>query len=581
MSITRRAFSAVALAGVIGAAPRDDGDLKIATLDSCRKVRADFAFIDQPRPSVRLHAPRNSRETFQIVMQCGDPGPRYARLFAEFDSGASSRWFPTGSIELFHVHRFEISERSNAQGATGSWPDPLAPISAPVRVFSDAPVCVWVRIRIGSTTPVGTYAGAVSIDFGASNRRRVNFEIEVHSPTLPSDPTLPFLVGLDWDSLRRVEAPGDGGQAHLDQILPGYLETLSIAGATPFNPFDRLPDLPANAGDLVAFDDIDRRIEAFRIGPGTPVAVPFSLAAPVDAQAQPLFSEAWRTKATQYLRAVADHYEKRGLLSRAFVYVAEADEPIRRGQIEQIVRFRDFLSQADPRLRFAQTIHARCVDCEADALRLLDAPSVLWTPNIAFYDGKALAKIDGGIGVAPSGWPGAFDAAVRSSGREIWWYFNPATDILPPRDQPAYPNLYIDHDAMAHRVIGWMAWDQRISGYGHWMATLWRAPADPWSGPPRGFSGHGPNGDGVLLYPASGAQEATGQPLSQRPATSIRLEMLRETGQDHKLLVLAEQRLGREAVQPFVRKLFRSLEQFSLDPGPMREARLAILKGLS
>jgi Domain of unknown function (DUF4091) len=581
MLVTRREFGALALAGAARAAPSASAGVKVAIVDSALKVRGNFEVIDEASPKVRLHAPRNCRETFQIALQ----GPvgllRPARIYAQVDAGQSANWFPPDSIELFLAHSFEIDRASNARGGTGVWPDPLVPITAPVPIGPDAATVVWVRIAVASATPVGAYSGAILIDSGPASQRRITFELEVFSPVLPVEPTLPFVVGLDWESLRRVEAPTADREAFLRDVLPGYLDALRIAGATPFNPFDRLPDLPS--GDKpVAFDEIDSRIDALQIGrANTPIAIPFSLAAPVDSSLHPLFSESWRVEALRYLRQVASHYEQRDFLRRCFLYLAEADEPIRRQQIEQIARFRKFLSEADPRIRMAQTIHARCLDCETDTLQALEGPSVLWTPNVSFYDGKALAQVDGAIGIAPSGWPGAFDDSVRRSGREIWWYFNPATDALAKPSQPNYPNLYIDHDAMAHRIIGWMAWDQQISAYGHWMATFWRTPANPWSGAPRGEAENGPNGDGVLLYPAHGAEEATGQPMANGPATSIRLEMLRETGQDHKLLVLAEQRLGRDAVRPLTQELFRGLEQFTLDPRPMREARLAILKSLS
>lgn len=580
MLVTRREFGGLALAGAAGSAQSASADVKVAIVDSARKVRRDFEVIDEATPKARLHAPRNSRETFQIALQANAGPPRPAHIYAQVDAG-SLRWFAPETIELFLAHSFEIDQPSNAEGATGAWPDPLVPISAPVRIGPSAPTIVWVRIAVASATPVGAYSGAIVIDFGPAKQRRVTFEVEVFSPVLPVEPSLPFIVGIDWESLRRVEAPTADRAAFLGDILPRYFDAFRIAGAMPFNPFDRFPDLPPH-GQPVAFDEVDSRIDALQIrGGNTPIAIPFSLAAPVDPSVHPLYSQDWRMEAQRYLREVASHYERRDLLRRSFVYLAEADEPIRRRQIEQIVLFRKFFAEADPRIRWAQTIHARCLDCKEDALQALEGPTVLWTPNISFYDGKALAEVDGAIGIAPSGWPGAFDASVRRSGREIWWYFNPATDALPKPHQPSYPNLYIDQDAMAHRVIGWMAWDQQVSAYGHWMATFWRNPANPWTGPPRGEAAKGPNGDGVLLYPARGAEDATGQPMAKGPATSIRLEMLRETGQDHKLLVLAEQRLGRDVLRSLARKLFRGLEEFTLDPRPMREARLAILKSLS
>ena len=251
----------------------------------------------------------------------------------------------------------------------------------------------------------------------------------------------------------------------------------------------------------------------------------------------------------------------------------------------QIAALHQLVYLADPRLRVAQTVHARCYDCKDDMLAALEGPSTLWIPNIAFYDGNAVGLEESFPGRTQvrkfeSGWTETFEAKIRASGRPVWWYFNAATGILQPGSQKRYPSLHIDHDCMAHRVIAWMAWDRRIGAVGHWMATYWRGRAGPWQAVPRGERDGGANGDGVLLYPARGA-EITGQPRPDGPATSIRLEMLREGGQDHKLLTMAESKLGRAATRHLAQSVHRALDDFPISPAPMRAARYALLKAIS
>jgi hypothetical protein len=439
---------------------------------------------------------------------------------------------------------------------------------------------------VAADTPPGLYRGNILLEPPNAERREVAFIVEVFGALLPDGPTLPFMVGLDWDSMFRYDGSSQGRAGFLRDVLPGYFATLRAAGAVPFNPFDALPALPEDPGAPVDLAPIDRRLQE-ALGPDLrgPVDVPFSLSWPLDPARFPLFSDDWRSQARSYLRAVARHYAERGLVNRSFIYVAEADEPTRADQVARIVELHRLVAEADPRLRVIQTVHARCFDCNHDALKALDSPVTLWVPNIAFYDDRAVGIERSWTGRAEvrrfqSGWPGEFEARVRASGREVWWYVNAATGALPPEEQPHYPGLHIDYDAMAHRVMAWMAWDRSIAALGHWMATYWRGRASPWEVVPRGERGEGTNGDGALLYPARGAELVTGQPAPSGPISSIRLETIREGGEDHKLLTVAAQRLGREATRRLAAPMQSGLDAFPLDPGPLRTARLALLRAL-
>jgi hypothetical protein len=360
---------------------------------------------------------------------------------------------------------------------------------------------------------------------------------------------------------------------------------LRAAGATPLNPFYSTPRL--EDGDQEFEEAVDRRLrEALGEGLEGPAPVPFSLRAPIDAGLQPPFSEPWRVLAIAYLRRVAKCYERMGVIDRAFIYLAEADEPTRSAQIRLIGELHRLVQEADPRLRVAQTIHARCFDCDFDALAALESQVTLWVPNIAFYDGRAVGlqrSLTGGHRVRefPSGWPGDFDRRVRQSGRSVWWYLDAATAALPKEQQPRYPSLHIDDSGMSHRMVAWAAWDQRINAVGYWMATCWRGSSNPWRGSPRGENGQGANGDGVLLYPRAGAAIATGQPTPDAPCPSIRLETIREAGADHKLLSLAELKLGRDAVRRIIAPLSLTLDSSSPQFSELRLARLHLLKELS
>ena len=565
--------------GRVKAAPQSG--LATTLRDSSQKVTGSTLVVDGEVSEVELDVARNETVSFQLVMRSTDGRRRQVGVEVLPATGVQGAIMPS-LVELSLVHYFTIEKPSDAFGSTGRWPDPLIPFSGSVTVGPDAPTVVWVKVNIPRGQPPGRYSGTIMVSADDGGRREVSWSLMVHGVILPDDPTLPFMVGLDWESIARWEVAGMGREAAERTLLPNYFAALRLAGTSLFNPFDRIQTF--RPGSPFDFGPVDRRLrEVVGDAKATPVAVPFSLGGPIDPRQNAPFTDSWSNQVRAYLQEVGRHYQDTGLIDRAFIYVAEADEPIRQAQVASITQLQRLVAQADPRLKFVQTIHARCYDCDRPALTALDSSLTQWCPNIAFYDGNAVGlerTLTGQrIHRVPSGWPGGMDRDVRASGRSVWWYLNAATGVLDPSDQLRYPSLHIDHDGMAHRVLGWMAWEQRIAAVGYWMATYWRGQKGPWDAVPRGEGGAGTNGDGVLLYPGRGAPSASGQVSG--PVTSIRFEMIRESGADHKLLTLAERKLGREFVRTLTRRVHDGLTKFSLDPQPMRSARTALLAELS
>lgn len=558
--------------------------LRVAIRDSASKFVMPAEVVDDPGAAVMLYAARNESETFQVLLQAADEPIAEVQLRGRPLVKADGAAIPIQAIQMFLVHYTAIKVPSDSTGKTGLWPDALVPLRAPMEVTAAARV-VWVRVDIDANVDPGVYTGSIEVIAGGSIARKIKVTVEVFAVTLPEQPTLPFMTGLDWESIYREDGAGLEATAFATQIAPKYYAALRDAGAFPFALADAMPQrLP---GDTPRFDfkRFDKRLhEALGHRAHGPIPVPFTLTEPIDPDQFALFSDEWQRQVVEYLRQAAAHLAKAGMLDRAFIYFSEADEPTRAEQVRQIAAFHRLVEEADPRLRMAQTIHAKCFDCDFDELHVLDSPITLWVPNIAFWDGHAVGA-ERILGIAhvrefASGWTQAFEQQARASGRGVWWYLNAATAILPP-PQRQYPSLYIDNDAMAHRVLAWLAWDRGIDAVGHWSATYWRGPGSPWDAVPRGEGGKGTNGDGVLLYPARGAEHATEQPRLDGPAGSIRLECIREGGEDHKLLTLAEARLGRAATRHLTEGVYNDTENFALDPGPMRAARQALLKAIT
>lgn len=103
------------------------------------------------------------------------------------------------------------------------------------------------------------------------------------------------------------------------------------------------------------------------------------------------------------------------------------------------------------------------------------------------------------------------------------------------------PNRFIAMPSARNRILGVLLYRYRLQGFLHWGFNFYNASrsryrVDPW----RTTDGDGtlPAGDPFLVYP-----NADGTACE-----SIRGAVLREAFQDHRLLCMAEDRVGREAV---------------------------------
>lgn len=560
--------------------------MSVRVRDAVSKLVGPTPITDDPAATIVLAEARNGFESVQLVLQATHVDVESVRLRPGALTAARGGEIGPECIESFLVHYTDIDRPSDSRGARGRWPDALMPIAGPLRVRRDVPTVVWIRVRVPRDAVVGRYSGAIAIEIDGRSVRAIPIRLQVFGATLPDAPTLPFIVGLDFESIHRHDGGGRDPERFARQVVPAYYAALKAAGAGPFVLFDAMPTISGRGSALRAdFERYDRRLaEAYGGRPHVPFPIPFALDRPIPASLHPPFTADWDAAVVAYLSQAARHLEARGDLARSFIYLREADEPTTRDRIGRIAHLQRLVRNADRRLRMVQTIHVRCFDCVEDAFDLLDSDVTLWTPNIAFADGVALGveRVAGRVRVRdyPSNWAAALARRRAGPDSDVWWYVNPATSVL-PGPHPGYPSLHVDHDGMAHRALAWTAWSRRAKAVGHWTATYWRGAVGPWARVPRGEGDAGTNGDGALLYPRSGAASATGLPDPGGPTPSMRFELLREGGEDHKLLTLAEDVIGRRATEQLVERVAPSPGSHALDPGVLRTTRLALLEAAS
>ncbi len=174
----------------------------------------------------------------------------------------------------------------------------------------------------------------------------------------------------------------------------------------------------------------------------------------------------------------------------------------------------------------------------------------------------------------------------QAAGDEVWWYV-----CCGPR--APYPNNFIDHPAVNHRIRFWMAEKYHVTGSLYWSTTYYRGTKrefrNPWKtamsySPSGGMWG---NGDGMLLYPP--VREPSDTPVIRGPINSIRWEMLREGLEDREYFWTLKQRLAKahgsakaraERALQLPDRLCTSLTEFNDDPQALYQARARLAEAI-
>ena len=164
-------------------------------------------------------------------------------------------------------------------------------------------------------------------------------------------------------------------------------------------------------------------------------------------------------------------------------------------------------------------------------------------------------------------------AERQQAGDEAWW----AVCVYPKER----PNFFIDYPAIDERIIGWLSWKYRISGFEYWSIVSWgnenilgqngrKWPEAAWK--TREFAG-----DGFLCYPGP----------DRVPLSSVRFENLRDGFEDYEYLWLLREALPRlgEADRSTAERLLAidaplaaSNRVFTDDPAVILQRRAALAR---
>jgi hypothetical protein len=390
------------------------------------------------------------------------------------------------------------------------YPDALPPYQKPFDLAAGATQPLWIDVSVPRSAKPGLYSGTVTIAPQNTESVAVPFTLKVYNFEMPAGPKMTTAFGL-W-SLNYLEF-GHGlpkDAPEAEALHRKYYDFLLDHGVSSFH---------AVPGGIYS-DEFARYVTDPRV---TSFTIEF-------------------TKDEQEMRRRLDRVRSLGVWDKAYFYFV--DEPKSQEHYDQLKEGAEYLRKIDPKVNIVSPYYcAPEFAKDKTVYDLLVGTMNIWCPVTGYFDEKRIAE-------------------RRAAGDKIWDYV-----CCGPR-RP-YANFFVDWAPLEHRMLFWQNYLYQVTGLLYWDTICWNPKdiADPWEDMATvKWIGKDIYGDGSLLYP--GKKVGIDGPVS-----SIRLECIRDGIEDYDYLWLLEQKAGRDAVLPYVRKLTTDWKDFTRSPKLFRSVR--------
>lgn len=511
-----------AAAATVGTAP---AGARLLLADATTKLRRQDA-LDAVREAPALTAARNEYEMWQLIVRDDNAAIRIDDIALELPT------LPTGvlsDVERVMIYRAEymnIAQVSNADGATGEWPDALVPKvdayaceprnALPATVVARRNQSFYIEAYVPLGTPAGLYEGNIAVSGSGSAGDfivRLPVSLTVRDFTLPSTATLKsnfgFIgrylpdghqAGFDHTQLRRLTN---------DYALAGLKHRTTISNGLS----DLAPSRYENGVVHVDWSAYDEDVAPFIEGGAHHNGARWSAVNTRPFRPQ-IFNTDGAAGLTAYYKAWTDHFAQKNWTLPLWAYTA--DEPKTTVAYDEAKARARAMLVADPKLKPLVTANL--------AAGMRDTPETspirLWVPLLNHMDTNARR---------------AFDPYI-AAGAELWWYQSCESFGCTGYEASGYPSYAIDAPGSYARAMEWLSFVYDMSGelYYNTMEAYFRV-GDPWS-QQYIFGG---NGDGNLFYPGRPARIGGSTHV---PVESLRLKLIREGYEDYEYLRLAAQR---------------------------------------
>jgi len=476
--------------------------------------------------AVALNAAGGEYEGVQIVVR----GAAARDVTVSWKAGSDA--LITGNATLAEVKYVHVTHPSTDAGTKAGWyPDPLVPRAFGTAVRMPAQTAdLYVLVHVPYGTEPGAVTATLRVENGAESadipvRLRVwDFgwkRVSTHT-------AFSLSMNAIKESLRgQVGFTGKRKNA----LYTAYATMLLQHGVTPMPP----NALPSVRGGAVDTDAYAAALKPWAGADGLDfpdVQLPWYSWFPQSLSPALATSDSMRTYLTDVCRVFADN----GWQKKAFAFVV--DEPTSVAAERNAEKYAQLLHRASAaagfRCRFLLTDDPRptAVGGIKTANSFLFDDVDIWCTRYYYFFGRVPAL-----------------RARRAAGDDIWWYTyaNAGADRM--------PGYLIDKTLADQRIWGWLMHEWDVDGLLNWGTNRWgdaytgNGWRDPYQDPVsyRKKDGRVANGDTCLIYPGYYPKYGLTDPEAG-PASSLRLEALRDGFEDREYLRLAEKVSGGAAL---------------------------------
>jgi hypothetical protein len=518
-----------------------DSMVKVFPDSPAMTSEAEFGLVSARNGHASLQVALRSESPHQVSVHITPPRLENAVLsISTYRAGmVTVRSHPTDT-PLNEVVRPEV----------GPYPDPLFPLEKEIPLQASRTETLWISVFTPAEMRPGIYHGIVTLSAGEQNLA-LPFKVEVFPAAVPREQKL-WVTNWLWFEHERMEK-------HYPQLKTDpdrYWKILENIGRTMaqykqnviFVPVRTLAKAQLKDGavryDFALFDrwmeifeptGIARIIEGghlcSRLGGGydSPYVIPTDLIENGQIVRKELSADDPRAEQDLrvFLRQLRSHLKQKGWLGRYIQHVH--DEP----HGAEMSVYRRVVHIVSEELPGVPTLDAISLQEDLSA----EEETTIWVPKLGTFDEQLNAI-----------------AAHQARGGQSWYYI-----CLDPRGK--YLNRFIDFSSLKVRLLPWVDYRYRLTGYLHWGGNFWTDQPFENVQPDWGNGFFLPAGDDAIVYP---------DPEHDGVFVSLRLEIMREGIEDYELL-MESARQAREQTNALVRAVMPGFTDYIRDVAQFRK----------
>jgi hypothetical protein len=192
---------------------------------------------DKPLPELKdgavvIRAARNEAEAAQLVVRPISPLKTFTASISRL-AGPNAAVIPAENIEILKVRYVNVTKPTDKSSVAGLWPDPLPPLTGPVDLEANKNQPFWIRVKVPSTVPAGTYTGYIQLS-AQSFDARIRLRVDVYDFVLPDRMTCTTAFGFSPGNVFRYHKLSDVN--HQRQVLEKYWASFSTHHISPYEP---------------------------------------------------------------------------------------------------------------------------------------------------------------------------------------------------------------------------------------------------------------------------------------------------------------------------------------------------------